>query len=145
MGLREDLAVSIDTLIGWLTQPPANRELWSDEQLKLLGIVDHLQGVDNRPPERDPGPNYTVTVQTESKYLTNVPRRWTGSSRRKVRTKATGRQIVRYARYLIGLTRSLPLRSGAVELPSDVLELLDLLERNSNAAEAIVSLRGEVL
>lgn len=146
MGLREDLAVSIDTLIGWLLQPPVDPELWPDERLKLLGIVDHLEGVDNRPPERAPHYGDYVTVKTShTKFARNIPRRWTSSSSRRVRTKATGRQLVRYARYLVLLTESIPLRNAKVDLPPDVLELLEGLRYNSDAAESIVSLRGEVL
>lgn len=140
MGLREDIAAGIERLAEWLLEDPADAELWPDERLRLHAVVDHIHGLDRRPPEKRPLADVRIKI---GRYTERVPRRWTGPSRFRVRTKATGRQLVRYARWTITLVDSLALRG--VEAPAEVLELVGSLRDTSDAAATIVALRGEVL
>lgn len=142
MGLREDIATGTKTLAAWLLDDPADAELWPDERQRLFSVVDHIDGLDRRPPEQ--GALHTVRVQTQGgRGFEYIQRRWTGRSSVKIRSKATGRQLVRYARWTLAIIDALPVRG--VSVPDEVLETAASLRDSSDAAATIVSLRGEVL
>lgn len=140
MTLREDIDEGLRRAAAWLLLPPADPELWPDERLRLLELLDHLDGVRSRPPERGSGGDVRLAIPGERSLF--IPRRFSGH-RFGVCLRPTGSQLVRHARWTAALLRGLPDRG--VELPAEVRDLLARLERAADAAASIAGLGGEVL
>jgi len=138
--LREDIDGGLRRAVAWLLLPPADPELWPDERLRLLELLDHLDGVRRRPPERGGGGDVRLAIPGERVLF--VPRHVPGH-RFGVCLRPTGSQLVRHARWTSVLLRSLPDRG--VELPEEIRDLLVRLERAADAAASIAGLGGEVV
>lgn len=143
MNIRERLARGIGQVVEAITAPPYAAELWPDEPGKLATILDHIDGLDRRPAERTQGRDTVVIRDKSNHYVDMVVRRWTRPPAQGIRTKATGRQLVRYARYVVVLSRSLAARG--VPISVELADVVDGLDADADVAESIVRLRGEVL